>query len=521
MAHNSNIPRPLSVKPQFQLMGTATALGIALLVALPILAVLSSLAGGFDDIQSHIWSTRGPLYLQNSLILCLEVGILATFFGTISAILISLFDLPLQRILNIALILPFAVPTYIAAYAYGGLIPQSYAQYFRSTEGAAIILAATTYPYIYLAVKSSISSRTASVFEASRSLGATPLTTITKILIPMSRAAIAGSLALVLMETIADFGVADYFGVPTLSVGIFRTWYGMGSLQAASQLAAGLFIIALFLIILENISRQGKSSESAQGGRRHTKIKLSPIAVVTAVGFCLIPVFTGFLIPVALLVTNADWSYLTSSHQTLGTSLSNTIFVALITAFIVSIIAIILGYIKRKGNSSLTKIAIRISTFGYALPGAVVAIGVLIAGSSIKGSPLWLTSGIFALIFAYIVRFLTVGYNSVESSLVQINVRLDEAAKNLGASGTRIITKIHIPQIQNAILAGALIVMIDVAKELPATLLLRSFNFETIATQTYRLASDERIAEAAPMAILLIAISFIAVVLFVKTNKQH
>lgn len=492
---------------------------IAFIAVIPVLAVLSSLSGGFSDVQNHIWSTRGGLYLKNTVSLCLFTGLLATIFGGGCAILVTLFEFPMRRIMSVTLILPFAVPAYIAAYSYGGLLPAPLAQHVRSLEGAAVVLAATTYPYIYLAVRASLIARSATTIEAARSLGASTPVIIATVIVPLVRAAFAGGVALVLMETAADFGVADYVGIPTLSVGIFRTWYGMGSLEAASQLAAGLFIIALFLVLLERVNRKGRTNESAHGGRRFNKIRLSPIASTVAILWCLIPVGVGFLGPVALLLSNADWSMTTLHLRDVDKAFSNTVLISIVTAIVVSVAALILAYEKRTNRSRGLRLILTIATLGYALPGAVVAIGVLIAGSAVEG-PLWLTSGTFALVFAYSVRFLTIGYNSADAGLAQVNIHLDDAAKNLGATGFRILKTVHAPLASKAIFAGALLVIIDVAKELPATLLLRSFNFETLATQIYHLSSDERIAEAAPICLLLIIVSLINVALLLKANRS-
>lgn len=495
-------------------------IAVGLLVAAPILAVLSSLFMGFGADQAHIWSTRGPIYFTNTLVLCILTGSLAALFGGTTAILVSLFDFPLRRLLSVALVLPFAIPPYLAAYAYGGLLPPTEAQTFRTLSGGALVIAATTYPYVYLAMRASLRTRSASLIEAARSLGAPPVKTIYKIIIPATRAALAGGIILVLMETAADFGVADYFGIPTLSVGIFRTWYGLGSLTGASQLSAGLFFFAMILVVFENATRRGTRAENIKGGKIPEPILLSPIAGLCATAFCIGIFLLGFGIPIGLLTSNADWTYYAKDLSDLQAILFNTGKVAFISALMVGAISILLAYGKRTQSSKLVQIVTRFATLGYALPGAVVAIGILIAGGFFPNA-LWLTSGIIALTFAYTVRFLAIGFNTTDAGLGQINTRQDEAARNLGASTKAILTKIHLPQLRGTMLAGMLIVMIDVAKELPATLLLRSFNFETLSTEIYRLASDERVSEAAPAAMLLIGFGIIAVALFLNLEGRQ
>lgn len=492
---------------------------VGLLVGAPVLAIVSSLFFGFGDDQAHIWSTRGPVYLTNTLVLCIAAGGLAAFFGGVTAVLVTLFEFPMRRLLSICLVLPFAVPPYLAAYAYGGLLPQAEAHAFRSLTGGAIVIAATTYPYVYLAVRASLLARSASLIEAARSLGATPFKAIYTIVLPTTRVALAGGVMLVLMETAADYGVADYFGIPTLSVGIFRTWYGLGSLIGASQLSAGLFFFAMILVAIETASRRGASSEGIKGGKPPTALPLRSVTGAIATAFCIGIFFLGFGFPVALLIVNADWAYYSKDFSDLRAPLINTGGVAVMTALVVGIISILLAYTQRVVPSKFIQAITRFATLGYAMPGAVIAIGVLIAGGVFPNA-LWLTSGVIALTFAYTVRFLAIGFNTVSSGLSQINPKQDEAAKNLGANNPKVLAMIHLPQLLGTILAGMLIVMIDVAKELPATLLLRSFNFETLSTEVYRLASDERVSEAAPAALLLIGFGIVAVAVFLYLERR-
>ena len=500
----------------------------ALLLA-PVGFVLASLFSGLGDVQQHIWATTGPRYLAGTLLLCALVGAGAALIGAGAASLVALTSFPGRRFLGAALVLPFAVPAYIAAYAYadflgpfgpvatllGGpaaeaarLIPN-----IRSVVGAGFILALSTYAYVYLALRASLEARSAAYLEAARSLGARPMEAARFVMLPIGRAALAGGVALALMETVAEFGVADYFGVPTLSVGIFRTWYGFGDLAAASQIAAGLFLIALVLTLVEQASRRGLAAEGARGGREPARIRLTGAAALGAFAFCAAPPLFGFAIPAGVLLSKLAGPAASLAQGSFATMAARAALNTFVLACAVSIIGIIvaaaLALAARRGRHSL---AVRIATLGYALPGAMLAIGVLAAATALREQTGVLIGGMTILVYAMTIRFLTAGYNAVSGGLSQIHPLTDDAARMLGARSSAIAARIHLPLSGRAIAAGALIIFIDVAKELPATLLLRPFNFETLATQVYRLASDERFAESAPAALILIAVSLIPVI---------
>ncbi|MEQ8748802.1 MAG: iron ABC transporter permease, partial [Amphiplicatus sp.] len=311
----------------------------------------------------------------------------------------------------------------------------------------------------------------------------------------------------------AEFGVADYFGVPTLSVGIFRTWYGFGDLAAASQIAAGLFLIALVLTLVEQASRRGLAAEGARGGREPARIRLTGAAALGAFVFCAAPPLFGFAIPAGVLLSKLAGPAASVAQGSFATMAARAALNTFVLACAVSIIGIVvaaaLALAARRGRHSL---AVRIATLGYALPGAMLAIGVLAAATALREQTGVLIGGMTVLVYAMTIRFLTAGYNAVSGGLSQIHPLTDDAARMLGARPSAIAARIHLPLSGRAIAAGALVIFIDVAKELPATLLLRPFNFETLATQAYRLASDERFAESAPAALILIAVSLIPVI---------
>lgn len=490
-------------------------LALAVFVAAPVGFVLGGFWSGGGISQAHIWTTNGLDYLVGTLLLCLLVGAGAAVIGAGAALLVSFSEFPGRRILSAALALPFAVPAYIGAYAYADLLGPfgAWSRVFggappdiRTLAGAAFILTLSVYPYVYLAMRASFAGRSGALLEAARMLGAGPSRAALMILLPAGRAAFAGGLALALMETAADFGVADYFGVPTLSVGIFRTWYGLGDLAAASQLAGGLFLIALILTILESTARRGLGADSARGQRDRARIRLSPTAALAALVFCAIPVLLGFAAPVALLAAKLAVPEGAGALHGLGDAVRNTTLVAVSGAIAAVLLATLLVYAARRSKTLAQQAALRAATMGYALPGAVIAIGVLGFASALGSAGITL-SGFALLLYAYVARFLTAGYNSVAGGIAQIHPFADDAARMLGAGPGRILMRIHWPIARNAFAAGAFVVLIDIAKELPATLLLRPFNFETLATRIYRLASDERLADASPAALILVAVS--------------
>ncbi|MEM9617362.1 MAG: iron ABC transporter permease [Pseudomonadota bacterium] len=498
---------------------TGVLAAAALLVAAPIGAtLLASLTAGVPDLE--MWRSVGLDYLVGTIVLCGLVSVGALVIGAGAAMIVTLADFPGRRFFTIALALPFAIPAYVAAYAYAdilgpfgpiaSLVGPGRMPEIRSLPGAAFVLVLMTYPYVYLAVTASLGGRSGALMETARTLGATPANAARRILLGAGRPALAGGLALALMETAADYGVADFFGAQTLSVGIFRTWYGLGDLGAATQLAAGLFLVALVLALLEEKTRRGQGAENPRAHRSRARLKLSKRDAGFAIFACATPVILGFAIPAGVLAAKLDPDFSASALRGLSQSLTNTALVAGIGAGAATLIAVTLAYAARRTRSGFGKILLRVATMGYAIPGAVIAIGILALTAGIaRATGAAVAGGVAILLYAYVARFLTAGYNAAAGGLQQISPQMDAAARNLGATPSRILSAIHWPQTRGPILAGAAIVAIDIAKELPATLLLRPFNFETLSTRIYRLASDERLADAAPAALLLIAVGLI------------
>lgn len=522
---------------------TLAALAVALVVLAPSLTVLWSLTAPASENWAHLRSTVLPDYILNTLKLMALVATMTAVIGVGTAWLTVSAQFPGRRFFNWALVLPLAIPAYIVAYVYTDLLSfagpvqsalrgitgweggEYHFPPVRSLPGAAMMLSLVLYPYVYLLARTAFERQSAALFDAARMLGARPWRAFLRVALPCARPAIAGGLALALMETISDFGVVDYFAVPTLTTGIFRTWFNLGDVLSAAQIAAWLFIFAIALVFIEIIGRRGRVANPLARDRAAEPRALRGVARWAASLACALPVILGFVIPAGVLLRYA----ILQGDPLLGRNFFgfawNSLFVAAVAAAIATAFALLLAYGERLHPSRFNRISIRLATLGYALPGAMIAIGILTLSTGIDHafatavggfgfSPgLILTGSIAGLVFAYIARFLTAAYNATHSGLEKIHPTLDAAARSLGATPRRVLSAVHIPLLRGALASAALIVFIDVMKELPATLLLRPFNFETLATRTYRLASDEKLGEASTAALMIVALGLIPAIL--------
>jgi len=533
----------------------AGVLLISVPVALPIGVLLHALFVPLDladqsvDVWAHIRETVLPMYFYNTFGLMTLVGFITVFIGVSTAWLSAKFTFPLSNILAPALVLPLAAPAYVVGYVYADLFEfsgpiQSYIRtafelkrgeyYFppiRSLGGAAFVISLVLYPYIYLLARVSFIQQSTSLHEAARVLGADGSRTFWMVALPVARPAVAGGVALVLMETVADYGVVEHFGVPTFTSGIFRTWYAMGEHSAALQLAGWLFVIVALLVVVEQFARRGHRFNPVSGIRSNEPVKLVGLRAIAATVACSIPVLLGFILPSAMLLEHA----ISVGDPMLGKGFSellfNSLYVAGCAAFLCAIASVLLNYAQRLHSGLGMKLAVRIATLGYAIPGMVLAVGILVpltfVDRGVSGflrdnfggsSGLLITGSVACLVFVYVARFLTVAYNSGHMGMAALHHNLDAAARSLGASPRRVLQQIHFPLLRPALLSGLLLVFIDVMKELPATLILRPFNFETLATRVYRLAADERLSEASTAALSIIFLGLIPIVLILLTS---
>ncbi len=521
----------------------------ALLLALPVLTIASFLFTPAGEVWHHLAQTRLPDYIAGSLWLMLGVGVGTLAIGIPSAWLTAVCDFPGRRLFEWALLLPLAFPAYIIAYTYTGLLDVSgplqetlreltgwsYGDYWfppvRTLPGAVVMLSLVLYPYVYLLARAAFLDQSVAVLEAGRTLGSGPWRGFFTIALPLARPALATGLSLALMETLADYGTVQFFGVDTFTTGIFRTWYGLGDAPAAAQLAAVLLGFVFTLLLVERWSRRRARYFHGAGGHRHfPRYQLGGLRGWAATGACLIPVAFGFLLPLLLLLR---WALRTAPQGVDGEFLqlmANSFGLASVAALITLLLALLLGYGRRLAPGPVTRSAVRIAGMGYAIPGTVIAIGVIIPFAAFDNAldawardhwgiatGLLLSGTLGAVLFAYAVRFLSVSLQAVEAGLGRIRPAMDDAARSLGLTPGGVLAHIHLPLLRGTLLTALLIVFVDVLKELPATLILRPFNFNTLAVRTYELASDERLADAAPAAIAIVLAGIIPVILLSRT----
>lgn len=527
----------------------AAALVTAGLIAIPLLTVLASVfSGAASETWTHLVDTVLPSYIVNTLYLCLGVGVGTIVLGTTAAWLVTMHDFPGRRVFEWALVLPLAVPTYVMAYTYTDLLqfvgpvqsllratfalaPGSY--WFpdiRTLGGAVVIFSLVLYPYVYLLARTAFLERASGMLDVGRSLGLGPWRRFYCIALPLARPAIAAGAALALMETLADYGAVSYFGVQTFTTGIYRAWFSLGDREAASQLAAALLGFVALLLMLERLSR-GRARFDA-GNSHHAgpaKPRLSGLRAAGAMLVCIVPLSGGFLVPAAVLLHMA----ITSGDAQFGERFlllsRNSVVLAALSALLAVAIAVLLAYAARTARGALPRYVNRLAGLGYALSGTVIAVGVLLpvtrvdiwlasAITHLTGSSpgLLLTGGIAALVYAYLVRFLAVSLHPVEASLGKITASMDDAARSLGHGAATTLWRVHLPMLRGSLLTAALLVFVEVMKELPATLVMRPFNFDTLATQAYTLASDERLTEASTAALAIVAVGVLPLIVLTR-----
>lgn len=526
---------------------------IAIAIATPILFVFANIFAepqvsfGQDNTTSlwqHLAQTVLGDYIQNSLVLMVgsSIGVLVIGVGT--AWLVVACRFPGSGIFEWALLLPLAVPTYLLAYTYTDLLgvagplqqairdwlQVSYGEYWfpsiRSMGGAIALFAFTLYPYVYMLARVAFWEQSGCTLEASRSLGCGPWRSFVTVALPLARPAIAAGLSLVMMETLNDFGTVQYFGINTFTTGIYNTWFGMGDRVAASKLAAFLMLFVFILIVLERFSRRrARYYQSTGSDRTVPPYQLTGIRAAAASLVCLLPCAIGFLLPAGILLKMSLDNLQTFDHRFWELS-QHSFGLAIATAILGVAIALIIAYGVRLQPNALMRFSARVASMGYAIPGAVIAVGILIPMGNLDNSidawmrsqfgistGLLLSGTVFALIFAYIVRFLAVSFGTVESSLNKIHPNLDAAARSLGHNTTSTLLRVHIPMMASSLLTAGMLVFVDVMKELPATIIIRPFNFNTLAVRVYNLASDERLAEAAAPALAIVLVGIVPVIL--------
>ncbi|MBT4888264.1 MAG: iron ABC transporter permease [Rhodospirillales bacterium] len=525
---------------------TIGALMTALLIAVPILTVFVVAFAPSDDIWSHLASTVLPHYISTTLILMLGVGAGTLIIGTGTAWLVTMCHFPGHKLFEWALVLPLAVPAYVIAYVYTDLLEYagpiqaalrnifgwaSYKDYWfpaiRSLGGAISMMTLVLYPYVYLLARAAFLEQSVCVLEASRTLGKSPWQSFIQVALPLARPAIIAGVSLVMMETLNDFGTVDYFAVATFTAGIYDVWLNMNSISGAAQLASVMLMFVIALVAMERLARRKRKFHHT--GSKYSDLptmKLHGLKAFSATLICVLPIVLGFAIPASVLVDySLDFYHVTLNRNFLLYT-TNSLMLAITSATLAVIIGLFLAYAIRLQGSPMLIAATRVASIGYAVPGAVLAIGVIlplsIFDNSIDGfmretfnvsTGLLLSGTVIAVTIGYLVRFLALSFGTLEASLNKITVNMDGASRTLGHGPASTLKLIHLPLMRSSILTAGILVFVDVMKELPMTMLLRPFNFETLATYVHQYASDELLEECALGALSIVGAGILPVII--------
>jgi iron(III) transport system permease protein len=527
-------------------------LAFAFVLLLPILAVLASVLqwnAESTQILREMSSTVLPDYAITSLMLCVLVAIGVAVVGVTSAAAVTLFDFAGRKTFEWALLLPLAMPAYVVAYAYtdflqfsgplqtairatfgleGRVFPE-----IRSVWGAAWVFTFCLYPYVYLLARTALADRATHLMDAARLLGAPLRRRIKEVALPLARPAVAAGVALALMETMADFGVSSYFGIQTFTAGIYKAWLVLDNRIAAAQLSCLLLVVVVFLLQLERKGqkRMRFAQTKASGAVSGAAVPLKGKALLLAWSVCATPVLMGFVLPL-LFILRPFLAALKDEQVTMpwaqfGQWAGNSVFLGAVSAALAVALALVIAFVLRVRSDKLSRIVGTLAGLGYAIPGAVIVVGLLLPVGWLQavapqlGVGYWVTATVLGVVWAYVVRFTGVALQSVQSGYAKIPTSFDDSARMLGVSGLRLLRRVHAPLLKRSTAAAALLVFVDVMKELPATLVLRPFNSDTLAVVAYQLARDERLGEAALPALALVLVGLLPVMLLSRTLRSR
>ena len=522
---------------------------LALIISLPVLALIASWLewnSSSAQILQEMLQTVLPNYTSTSLWLCLGVALGVSLLGTSTAAAVTLFKFPGQSFFEWALLLPMAIPAYVVAYAYtdffqfsgpfqnfirttwgleGRVFPE-----IRSLGGAMVVFTLALYPYVYLLARTALSERASHLMEAARLLGAPLHRRILKVALPLARPAIAAGVALALMETLADFGVSSYFGIQTFTAGIYKSWLILDNRIAAAQLASLLLVVVLLLLQIEKKAESrlrfalakpsGASSSEAQ------PIQLHAFKAWSVSFACSLPILFGFILPIGFMLKPLLASDVSIPWDRFAGWAFHSLQLGALTALLAVGVALLLSFSLRQRSSAFSRVTTQLVGLGYAVPGAVIVVGLLLPITWLQQHwpeskvGYWLTATSLGLIWAYLVRFCAVALQSVQSGYSRIPVSMDDSSRMLGVSGFSLLQKVHAPLLKKSVAAAALLVFVDVMKELPVTLVLRPFNTDTLAVVAYQLARDERLGEAALPSLALVLVGLIPVLLLSRAMRQ-
>jgi len=532
----------------------ACAVVIAVLVALPVVTVVVMAMFPTENIWPHLLDTVLPGYVINTLELMAGVALGTILIGVTAAWLITMCEFPGRRIFEWALVLPLAMPAYVVAYVYTDILEFAgpvqgllrdltgwntgrdyWFPEIRSLGGAITIMTMALYPYVYLLARSAFLEQSSGVGEAARTLGCSAWAAFRRVSLPMARPSIVVGVALVLMETLNDFGTVEFFAVETLTTGMFNVWLVMGNTGGGAQIAVVMLLFVIGLLIAERTARRrrGYHDTSTRPGRA-LRYKLSTGRRIAAVLVCAAPIVVGFVVPAGLLISYAIEFYDVSMENRFPQAAANSIMLAGLAAGIAAMVGLFLAYAVRMRKSRALTLLARFASLGYAVPGAVLAIGILFPFGLFDNAldrfmrdtfgvstGLLLSGTIAALLFAYVVRFLALAYGTLEAGLGRVTPHMDDAARTLKHGPAKALIKVNLPIIRGSIMTAAILIFVDSMKELPATLLLRPFNFDTLATYVYQFASDELLEECALGALTIVAAGVIPVILLTRVMSRR
>lgn len=530
---------------------SVAAVLVAGLVLMPVMSVVWLALNPTDNIWPHLLSSVMPRYFGNTVALAVGTGLLAAAMGTGAAWLVSMYDFPGRGVLQWLLLLPLAVPAYIGAYAladfldYSGPVQIALRGWFgwetardywfpriRSLEAAIVVLASALYPYVYLLTRAALHEQSGSAYEVARALGTGPWGLFARVGLPLARPAIVAGSAIAMMEAVADYGVVSYFGVQTLNTGIFTTWLERRNAGGAAQIACAMLGIIVLLSLWERFARRNaRYHQSARQPRPIQRQRLRALPGVLATLACTLPFAMGFVLPVGVIATYALAYPQGWVSPGLVRAAWHTVSLGGIAAVLTVLMALIMVYGTRLSGRALPRLLMPVTTIGYAAPGAVLAVGLLIPLAAldhrvadgwlaVTGTDpgLILTGTGTAIVLAYLVRFFAIGQGAIDAAFTRVPPSLPMAARSLGRDNAGVLRAVYLPMMRGSVGAALLLVFVDCVKELPATLLLRPFNFETLATRTHERASLEDLGNAAPAALLVMAVGLAAVALLARTN---
>ncbi len=524
-----------------------TAFLVTVICVIPYLGVLAAAVSGSFDTLGHLAETVLGRYTATTIILVFLVMTGSAVIGAGAAWLVTMTEFPGRRWMEIALAVPLAFPAYVLAYGYTHVLdhpgivqstlrdltgwgPRDYwFPEIRSLGGAAAMLTLVLYPYVYLLARAAFAAQGASTFLAARVLGQSPFRAFMHVSLPMARPAVASGVMLVAMETIADFGTVAYFGVQTFAVGIYTSWFTLADRAAAAQLALGLLSFALLLVMLERATRGGAKYANGRRNAPMQRLTLKAGQKTLAMLFCITPILLGVVLPIialSIMALGSEQDLL--SPRYLG-FIRNSLTLASVAAVLTVLAALVLGTLHRVNANRLTGTSLYLARIGYAVPGGVIAVGLLVPFAAFDNAlDAWMratfdvstgllfTGSIWLLVAAYLIRFLAAAIGAYEGGIATVGPNMDAAARTLGQNMPGLVRRIHVPLLRTSLLTAGLIVFVDVMKELPATLIMRPFNYDTLAVQAHRLASDERLEGAAVPSLVIVAIGLIPVILLCR-----